>query len=227
MITVLKKVYRFVALLALIHVVAIGGVAGFLLLTGRVTPDRVKAAVDALRGMDADPVAVKGDVPPSAKKRDGKPASGAVVDADAREVQRLELQRIRMHAQQQLILAKRQMIQVQREREAFEKQVAQFKAARDAERREVRSEAFDKELEIVSQLKPKIALDRLLLLPIDEASQLLMRMDTRKSRRIIEAAHRQPQKWSQMMQIQERMGQLGPASDDERASRATPAGASS
>lgn len=213
----IKRGYQLFAFLALLHVIAIGGAIGYFAMTGKVTPDQLRAAIDVLRNVQPEvdeSMAVEME-----SKSEGESESivqAPVVDADAEELRRLNLQRVRMHAEQQLILAKRQIVEVRREREEFEQQVAQFNAKREQQGELVRGEAFEKELEILGQLKAKIALDRLLLLPVDDAARLLMQMDTRKSRKIIESAHKDQSKWSRMMEVQEQMRQLTPPADDSQ-----------
>lgn len=224
----IKKIYRMLALLALVHVVAIGVAVGYFAMSGKVTPDRVRAAIDVLRN-ESIPMDESAKQTPDVNANDeaDSSAQARTVDADAEELRRLNLQRVRMHAEQQLILAKRQIMEARREREEFERRVAQFNASREQQSELVRGEAFEKELEILSQLKSKIALDRLLLLPVDDAARLLMQMDTRKSRKIIEAAHKDQSKWSQMMEIQEQMRQLTPPAENDRGDEELAAGATS
>lgn len=217
---VLKKFYRLFAALALIHVLAAAGLIAYLASSGYLTPDRVRAAINVIKNGDAQPVEMDAKQTTTGKARTAAAESDniAAPDPQAEQIRRLNLERVRTHAQQQLILAKRQLVQVQRDREEFEKMIADHDASREQQSEEARSEAFDKELEIVSQLKPKIALDRLLLLPPDNAARLLMNMETRKAKKVVEAAHKDDGKWMRIMEIQERMRDLSPLNDSDAAS---------
>jgi len=216
----IKKFYHLFAALALIHVLAAAGLIAYFASSGYLTPDRVRAAIDVIKNGEPQPVdpVSKQTMAGDAQGATAESGVGAAPDPQAEQIRRLNLERVRTHAQQQLILANRQLVQVRRDREEFQELIAEYDASREQQSQEVRSRAFDKELEIVAQLKPAIALDRLLLLPRDGAARLLMNMDTRKSKKIIEAAHKDNGKWMRIMEIQERMRELSPLKDSGAAS---------
>ena len=203
----LKKAYHFVALLALIHLLGLAGGAAFLVTTGRITPQRVRAVVDVLRGEapgaeESEPDAgEQGEVPDAGAQ---PPAPGSV----AEELARRNLERVVMEANQRLILANRQMVEVKRRREELERQEAERAQLHSRQAEESAKEGFKKDLEILSVLKPKVALDSLLTRPIDDAARMVMAMDARQSKKIIEAAQKDPRKRTAMLAIQQSLREL-------------------
>ena len=149
----LKKFYRLFAALAFIHVLAAAALIAYFASAGYLTPERVRAAIDVIKNGEPQPEETDAKQTMTGKAQTASMESGERIAADpqAEQIRRLNLERVRTHAQQQLILAKRQLVQVQRDREEFEKMIADFDASREEQSEEVRSEAFDKELEIVSQ----------------------------------------------------------------------------
>ena len=193
----LRKTYHLVALLALIHLLGLAGGAGFLVTTGRLTPQRVRAVVDVLRG----------EAPGAEESEPDAGEQGEVPDA-AEELARRNLERVVMEANQRLILANRQMVEVKRRREELERQEAERAQLHSRQAEESAKEGFKKDLEILSVLKPKVALDSLLTRPIDDAARMVMAMDARTSKKIIEAAQKDPRKRTAMLAIQQSLREL-------------------
>ena len=86
----------------------------------------------------------------------------------------------------------------------------------DAERRQEQSVerrqmvGFQKQIEIYESLNPKVALDHLLsITDPDEAAKILLAMNTRKAKKIVEAGKRDPQ-LTRMKEILRRLRDAAP-----------------
>ena len=202
-----RKAYHLVALLALIHLLGLAGGAALLVTTGRLTPQRVRAVVDVLGG---EAPGAEESVPDAGEQGEmsNAPAQPPAPGSVAEELARRNLERVVMEANQRLILANRQMIEVKRRREELEKQEAERAQLHSRQAEESAKEGFKKDLEILSVLKPKVALDSLLTRPIDDAARMVMAMDARTSKKIIEAAQKDPRKRTAMLAIQRSLRDL-------------------
>ena len=210
MMDALKKAYRLVALLALIHLLGLAGGAAFLVTTGRLTPQRVRAVVDVLRGETPGAEESVSDAGEQSEMSNAGAQPSAPGSA-AEELARRNLERVVMEANQRLILANRQMVEVKRRREELERQEAERAQLHSRQAEESAKEGFKKDLEILSVLKPKVALDSLLTRPVDDAARMVMAMDARNSKKIIEAAQKDPRKRAAMLAIQQRLRDLSAA----------------
>jgi len=196
----LKRIYNSVAVLALIHMFGLAGGLAFLASTGRLTPENARAVVEVFRSEAADSEegeSASGREAPVAQAP-APPPAGSVEE----EVARRNLERVIMEANQRLILANRQMVEVKRRREELADREAERAKARVEQAGQSAREGFKKDLEILSVLKPKVALDSLLARPPEDAALILMAMDARRGKRIIEAAQKDPRKRAAMQAIQ-------------------------
>lgn len=200
----LKRYYNLIAGFALLNVLVIGGLAGVMYANGTLTLDRLKAAIEVFKpAQAADAVAdgaVAADDAAEPVRSGTKPPTPT-----QRELARLNLERVTQAAEDRLRYANRMMVDIEREREALEQQEADAEKLRAEQAGMDADEVFQKDLEIVSLLKPKVALDNLLARPVDEAAYMMQSMDARTSKKIIESASKDPRKWAQMLQIQEKM----------------------
>lgn len=190
--SLLKRTYDYVAMFALLHVVAAVGVGAYLIGSGAVTPEKLRRVVAVLR--DDDPATREPEDQPREPKAVLASAEvggeiGFAPTSDDGELLRLEAQRIKAELDQRLTMNHNIMLRVTTQRDAFmrEKQSAQEAARQVAKQR--REEGFLKQLAIFEALSPKIAVEHLLNLPSsDEAARFLLEMDTRKARKIVESA---------------------------------------
>ncbi len=216
--SVLKKLYHIVALLAILHAVLLIGTVAYLAVSGRLTVDSAKAMATIL-----EPPKPQAE-PQEKSKLKAETDVGPAAEAPARdlldeEMHRRNLERITMQAEDRLTLANRQMLEVKRRREELEQEQARLKSAEQQRVEESAEAGFQKELELLSSLKPKIALDNLLARPTDDAAQLLMRIDTRKATKIVEESAKDPRKWAAVLKIQERLRELTPTAEATQPAR--------
>lgn len=208
----LKQAYGLVAFLAVIHVMLAIGAVAWLAGNGRLSVEKFKTVVQVIRG-ELPELPVSDSVAQVAETQPAIVSAAPGPGSDEEEIRRRHLERLRTQAQHQLLLANRQMVEVNRLREDFEGQVAHQRQMEEERGEELAVEGFEKDLELLQQVKPKIAVDRLLTRPVEDAARLLLAMDTRKSAKIVEAARKEPAKWAQMMAVLDRLRELSPATD--------------
>jgi hypothetical protein len=220
----LQRIYKGVAALAVIHLLLLAALVGLAAVNGLLTPERIKAVVAVFR---PEPPAAEAaaDAAASAPSATPAPSSDATAPATLDEMARRNLERQVLEASHQLILANRQMVEVTRRREELDRRAGEMEQAREVEAQREASEAFAKDLEILSMMKAKVALESLLARPDAEAAGLLFALESRKSKAIIEAASKDPRKWARMVAIQQKMRELELPEDGESAASSGPTAA--
>jgi len=221
---IVKRAYEIVALFALLHVVALLGVAGYLVGTGVVDAQKVQQVADMLGGTQQtdefeDESANAGEPGSDEASRSlqtgrtfARAEAGGSLEANE-EMLRREAQRIETELEQKLALTNSIMLRVQMEREAFTRERTEA-AQRDKQQEATREdEGFKKQLAILENLSPKIAVEHLIALPDpDIAARLLAEMQPRKAKKIVEAAKKGNQ-LTFMQSIVRRVGEVAPAKD--------------
>jgi hypothetical protein len=199
----LKKLYHLIAGLALLNLLAVGALGGYLAGSGKLNLERLHAVVETLRAPAPDPHAEApadaADPPADAVAPEGQPTPAE------REIARLNLERVTRAAQDQLNYASTIMVDIERRREDLEREKQALADARAAEEVASADENLQKELEVIGLLKPKVALDNLLARDPAAAARILLALDGRTAKKIVEAASKDPVKWEQILRIQEHM----------------------
>jgi len=187
---VLRRSYDYVAMFALIHVLVAMGAGAYLLGSGRITPDELQQIAAVLRGDQTDEASAEEQasrVTQATSIAQAKLAPERL--AEESEMIRLEAQRIKAELDQRLTLNNNIMLRVTTKREAFE---AERRRAEEVSRHSLdqqQEEGFRKQVAIFEALSPKTAIEHLLNLESsDEAARMLLEMDTRKAKKIVEAA---------------------------------------
>jgi len=206
----LGKFYQFVALVALIHSVAILVGVGLLAKSGKLNKESVLAIANVLgfgEDADADESTDTKDLstPPSDEPQKAKSSTAPVTNSVQEELARRSLQRAVTQAEHRRVLAQRAMLDVRRRREELERLAQQQTTKVETQTKQKAKEGFKKDLEILSSLKPKIALDSLLARSIDDAAQMMLLMETRQAKKIMEAARKDDGKWAQMIAIENKL----------------------
>lgn len=204
----LKKAYQIVALFALAHLLALGGVIGYLAGTGKLTGERLQQMADVLRGGPQEAAAepVDTDDPDAPVTESTSPAG---TKKSTEETGRYMADRRRAELDQQRDTIRDYRLQVTREREAFRREVAEWEAQWKRRQDQEQSEGFKKDLEIFSALKAKDAIHYLLQNPIEDVARMLQQMDSRKAKKIIEAA-KTPAARKKMSEVLQAMRELAP-----------------
>jgi hypothetical protein len=184
----LRGFARLLSILAILHLLGLAGVVGYMWSNGTLNPARAELIADVLRGK-FDAPAEPGAETDKTKTEEGTNAQGTVADGQMHEeIARRQLDREKAELEQRLELVTREMNQSRQERESFEEQ-----RRRDAEAAKRKTEqtyraGFEKQLEYFAKMKPKDAAEYLLNRELEEAAELLRAMDARTGKKIIEAA---------------------------------------
>ncbi len=213
----IKKAYRVAALLALLHLLVIGAGLAYLAGTGRLTGERIEQMAAVLRGqLPAPQVAQAEETAPVETPATSTDAieRGETVEQIARHM----IDRRQAELEQQVTTAQAALLKVTREREAHQREKEEFAVQRRRRATQERSEGFKKDLDLLSSLKPKVAVDYLLARSPEDAAQMLLLMSTRKAKRIIEAAKTAGQK-KKMAEIYQLLSEMAPADSDLLKSR--------
>ncbi len=208
----LKKLYHVVALFAVLNLLVLGGAVAYLAGTGRLSGERVEQIAGVLRGEWPRPQETQAEesteAPPPA------PSSDTLVQEQAEEeVLRLRVDRRRAELQQQAATIAAARLEVTRQREALERREGELDALQSKREKEEESAGFQKELELFASMKPKLAVTYLLEKPPEDAAALLLQMDTRKSKRLVEAAKTASQRRA-MTEVLEKLREVSPAQAD-------------
>lgn len=211
---VFRKSYDLVALLALLHMAALAGLAAYLLGTGTISLEKMRDIGALLRG-DARVAPPAGPGPqidpePHDAPADQPPTPDAVAALEKMDVLHWEAERVKAELDQRLALNNSIMLRVAAEKTAFHNERDEAEARDEAALAAMRDEGFQKQIAIYEGLAPKIAVQHLLALGSpDEAARILLQMETRKARKIVEAAKRGDQLIS-MQRILARVREVAP-----------------
>jgi len=216
--SIVKRTYDMAALFALLNMVALVGVLVFLVGGDAVDGQKARRIAAVLRGEDEASKTPQTDGQPEAATE----TEAAVPDEDAAiasqmelEIMRREADRIKEELRQRLALNNSILLRVTTEREAFRNEreaTAQQKQAAVAEKE---AQGFQKQVAIYESLAPKIAVQHLLGLgDADEAAKILLAMNTRKAKKIVEAARGDRQS-REMMTILQRIREVAPLRSTE------------
>jgi hypothetical protein len=215
---VLKKAYDTAALLALLNLLGLAGLVGALVATGQLNRERGVQLVEVLRGGGAVPP-VPETLPATAEPTEASPTEPAPMTAlppaESGEILRREAERLRTELDQRLALSNRVLLRVSMERETLQREQAEAARKQQEATAEADTSGFRKQVEIFEGLSPKVAIDYLLNVgDADDAARLLVAMDPRKSRKIVEAAKDEPQK-AAMQQILQRVREVAPTAAEQ------------
>lgn len=206
--SLLKRVYDGMALFALLNMVALVSVGGYLLGTGSVNGEMVRGVVDVLKGgevVDPDAPSEASDAPAVPVADVVEPEQFAMSSQVDLEILRREADRYKEELRQRLALNNSILLKVTAEREAFQQEQATVMARGRADRESRQSQGFAKGVEILEAMKPKVAMRHLLADgDLDEAAKILATMETRKAMSIVEAA-KSPEDVSLMNRVMQRI----------------------
>jgi len=215
----LKKLYDAVAFFAVLNVAAVGGFCVYLLSSGVVNGEKLRGIVEVLRG-EQQPEGAEQSAG-AEKEKPAEPETVAVAPSIqetqmSMEVLRREAERVKVELDQKVALTNSILLRVSQEREAFKREQEQA-AQRDEASREVRETVgFEKQVELYESMSPKAAVEYLLddVSDPDEAARIIIEMDARNAKKIIEAA-RTPEQMDRMKVILKRLREVAPDRSDE------------
>lgn len=213
----LQKLYQGVSLVAVLNVLAVGGLIAALVMSGALDREKmyqlVKVMRDELPAMD--PQAAQAATIEEKVATDDELDQPRIRTQEDLEVLRMEAERIQTELEQRVALSNSIMLRVTAEREAF-KQERELARERDAEQAAERDAAgFKKQIAIFEAMSPKIAVEHLLSLQDpSEAAQLLLQLETRRAKQIVEMAKDGPE-LERMKIILRRVREASPEKSNE------------
>ncbi len=191
--SIFKRAYDTVALFALLNLLAVGGLGAYLVGSGVVNAEKARRIVSVLRGEDLAQTDTAATQPPAeAATKAGGPDTGtgtAAVSQMDIEILRRESERIEAELDQRLALNNSILLRVMTERERFQKEQEESAQQQEASRKRRGEDGFKKQLAILEALSPRVAVQHLLAVSDpDDAARILLEIDTRKAKKIVEAA---------------------------------------
>lgn len=212
--SIVKRAYDGLALFALLNMVGVGALVVYLVAGGVLSGEKALRIVGIMRDEDlssADEAASK--EPVDAETDDARAAAGtdAVVESQVDvEIIRRESERIKAELDQRLALNNSILLRVVTERERFQRELEEATNRQEASSKQRREKGFRKQIAIYESLSPKVAIQHLLALAEpDDAARILLEMETRKAKKVIEVAKRGEQ-IEKMKQILKRVREVAP-----------------
>lgn len=212
--SIVKRAYDGLALFALLNMVGVGALVVYLVAGGVLSGEKARRIVGIMRDEDlssADEAASK--EPVDAETDDARAAAGtdAVVESQVDvEIIRRESERIKAELDQRLALNNSILLRVVTERERFQRELEEATNRQEASSKQRREKGFRKQIAIYESLSPKVAIQHLLALTEpDDAARILLEMETRKAKKVIEVAKRGEQ-IEKMKQILKRVREVAP-----------------
>jgi len=207
-----RRTYDAVAFFAVLNLAALVALVAYAVASGGVDAEKLERIAAVLRGQD--PVTT---LPEPAQEEQAEGAEPAPPAGDAAaassvelEIMRREAERIKEELRQRLALNNSILLRATTEREAFERERQLEENQRLARLQEREELGFTKQVEILEAMKPKIAVAHLLGMDEpDEAARVLLAMNTRQARKIVEAA-RGGQDMTRMMDVLNRIREVAP-----------------
>lgn len=212
--SILRRAYDAVALFALLNILGVGALIALLASSGTVDLKKVRTIVAILRGVELVPIVTDEPTETTGVVTDEE-TPGRAVDVVAKsqidmEILRREAERIKTELDQRLALNNSILLRVTTERERFQREVDQSRQQLESSTQQRREEGFLKQIAIYESLSPKVAVEHLLALPdIDEAAKVLLEIQTRKAKKIVESAKRADQ-MAKMKLILRRVREVAP-----------------
>ncbi len=214
--SLLRRAYDGLALFAMLNLVGLVGLLALLSSSGTLNIEKVRRIVGVMRG--EEPVPLEGAEKQEASEAvpvDEQKIAAALNESDTDvQIMRLEGERIKAELDQRLALNNSILLRVTTERERFQRERDVAEKQKDQARRQRQSKGFRKQIAIYEALSPKVAVEHLLSLPDpDDAAAIFFELDTRKAKKIIEAAKRPDQKET-VMTILRRIREIEPEKFD-------------
>lgn len=190
-----RKIVNILGIVCLLLVLGAGGTAGYLAIKGTLTRQSLKTAAAAITGNAIESAGTQPAGESGARSVASRPQSGEDLaggthagssqdENEAAEAGRLEMMGRQLANEQALLDAAR--VKLQRDQEQFDQDRKQWEGARQKELASSQLGGVQKDLDYLSSIKPAQALALLRTRSDDQASRILMAMETRKGKKIIE-----------------------------------------
>lgn len=212
--SIFKRAYDAVTLFALLNLLTIGGLCALLAANGAIDAEKVRRIVAVMRGdepgQEAAPAAERPEEPAVGGEQETMDKDLATESEVGIEIMRREAERVKAELDQRLALNNNILLRVMTERERFRREVDEAAKREEASLEQRRAEGFRKQIAIYESLRPKVAVQHLLAMPeADDAAKILLEMDTRKAKKVVEMAKRGDQ-MEKMKTVLRRVREVAP-----------------
>ena len=218
----IKKTFRIMAGLSLLHVLAAGGLVGWLVQSGRLDAERVRQVVDlVMNGPEPDTPKAEDDQPE--RKAQPKTRSTVLTDRDritADEIRWRNTDRYRTQLEQRLRFINLARVDLDRQRDQLKREREKFEAQKRRQQQLAESAGHQKELQIIKALKPGVALEQIMTMTDADAARLMYELDNRRVKKIFEAARSGDEK-KKVTAVRKLIGDFKTAGTSEPAEQAS------
>lgn len=208
----LRRIYQGVSLLAIVNMLAMGGLAGFLAATGRLGPEQIQRIATVLRGESIETPAPT--TQPAGEETPTQVASAQIAfDQEAHQLEAAAVQRAWREAENHRRLLEVAQLELMQREEAHARRVQQWEeeARRTSELGEARG--FQKEIDLLGQISPTKAKGLLWQMSDAEVLRILDHLDVRIAKRILEEFS-SPEELERLKSLMQQMGQQEAAPND-------------
>ncbi len=182
----MKRIYQIITAVAWAQFLALIGFMATLAVSGAFTRDRLASAVAALRGEFPDTPSSASQ--PTSRSTQFSPTPERIArEEEATRVRRTEMDRRERELEDQWTMLRESQLELLRSQEAFGQKRSTWRDALERQAAERDLLGAKKELEYVSTVKASLAKDILRQKKDADVVQLLLQMETRTGRKIIES----------------------------------------
>lgn len=180
----MKRLVSTLSVVSLLNVMALAALAGYAWSGGWLAPDRVRAAANILRdGVPEDVEEASATQPTGAATTIGERIEQ---NEEAVRVRRAELDRREREIEQAWQQLETQQLAFLKERESFDAARKRETAEAEERARKAGNGGWQRELELMGTVKAKLAKSLLKEKPDAEVVKVLMELDVRKAKKIVE-----------------------------------------
>lgn len=208
----LRDLFDAIGLFSFLNLTALGALVALAISSGAIDGEKLQRMVAIMRGESESPMeSAAPSVEPTAPPEAIAAARDRVVESDVdKEILRREAERIKTELEQRMALNNSILLRVTAEREKFARERDEVQQAERVRRNQREAEGFRRQVQIFEALSPKIAVQHLMALEsTDDGARLLVEMDTRKAKKLIEAAKQGPE-LTRMQSILRRLREVAP-----------------
>lgn len=212
--SMVKTAFHIIASLALLHLLGLTGLIAYLYANGKLTADRADAIAEILLG--EGPATDDADAEAEGPKAVAQRSEESIAREQVREeMLRRATERKLAELFQKQVAVNLLMQKVTKDMEELDQKKVDFAAQTQAEVRKEQDEGFKKTLELLETAPSEIAKDLLLQLnDEDAAAGMLLKMDTRKGTKTLQAAMEDPVLRPKALKVFKRVRELAPEGSD-------------
>ncbi|MBN1489510.1 MAG: hypothetical protein JXA69_06280 [Phycisphaerae bacterium] len=181
----MRRIFQVISLLAVMQLLGLAGLTGYLFASGKLTPERIDRIAEALRDQEAEEVVVT--TQPAAEEAEPETATSQIARSWAQqELFGVIAERQKRELEDRLRVNQRLRWEVERKLEEIEERERRFQEARNKLEEQQMQSGFERELELLSTMEPKRARQLLMNGKEVDAVRLVMEMDAGRAKKILD-----------------------------------------